>query len=43
MATIVRLRSQRSTNTPATLPTSTCGTNDESRAAADASVDPVRA
>ena len=41
--TMVRLRSQRSTKTPATLPTRTCGTNDDSNVAADASVDPVRA
>jgi hypothetical protein len=43
VTTIVRLRSQRSTKTPATLPRTTWGTNDDSNVAADARVDPVRA
>ena len=40
---MVRLRSHRSTKTPATLPTRTWGTNDDRSVAADASVDPVSA
>jgi hypothetical protein len=44
LATImVRLRSQRSANTPATAPSSTCGANDDAIVSADASVEPVTA
>ena len=40
---MVRARDQRSTNTPANKPVSTCGTNAAISAPADASVDPVTA
>jgi hypothetical protein len=38
---MVRLRSQRSANTPATAPSSTCGANADAIASADATVEPV--
>jgi hypothetical protein len=40
-AIMVRLRSQRSANTPATAPSSTCGANADAIASADATVEPV--
>ncbi len=40
---IVRLRSQRSANTPATAPRITCGANAEAIVRADATVEPVTA
>jgi len=40
---MVRLRSQRSANTPATAPSSTCGANADAMASADATVEPVAA
>ena len=43
VVTMTRRRSQRSTSTPATEPKSTCGAWVANRAAADASVEPVRA
>ena len=42
-AIMVRLRSQRSANTPATAPSSTCGANADAIARADATVEPVTA
>ena len=38
---MVRLVSQRSTKTPATEPSTICGTKEASRMSADARVDPV--
>ena len=42
-AIIVRLRSHRSANTPATAPNSTCGANEDAIVSADATVEPVTA
>ena len=42
-AIMVRLRSQRSANTPATAPSSSCGANADAIVSADATVEPVAA